>query len=319
MPEDGRADGTGAADDPLNPDALPPPFRSWLAGEPAPAYLLGGEGAGLAEMFAESWLARLQGEGTGAELTRWTVPDLERESPSLAWRSPSFFVRCRLFLLPDIAELKKGVRDEIAGYLTSPDPNVLLFLPCTKWDVAKTFSAIGGVRNASPQGEQVAALLARYAVSAAAGAGRRLPEDAALFLSRWVGPDFPKMKEEVRKLVSSTAPDEEIGEDAVREMCVAGGKVDPFRLGEALLARRGKEVIRLFREYAANAETDDFHKLMGAIAWVVRKKGAASKALSQEKGEELLAALADIDRGIKGESGLSPEQFIEIRLLRLLA
>jgi hypothetical protein len=41
--------------------------------------------------------------------------------------------------------------------------------------------------------------------------------------------------------------------------------------------------------------------------------------LSPLRGGEILSALSDIDRAIKGESRLSPEQFFEIRLLKLLA
>jgi hypothetical protein len=40
--------------------------------------------------------------------------------------------------------------------------------------------------------------------------------------------------------------------------------------------------------------------------------------LSTRRGGEILAALSGIDRGMKGESRLSPEQQFEIRLLKLL-
>jgi hypothetical protein len=38
-----------------------------------------------------------------------------------------------------------------------------------------------------------------------------------------------------------------------------------------------------------------------------------------ERGAEILQALSRIDRGLKGGSGLTPEQVFEIHLLKLLA
>jgi DNA polymerase-3 subunit delta len=298
---------------------VPALFHPWLTGSPAPAYLLSGEGAGLADLVAELWLDRLRAEGTTAELSRWTAIDIERESLDAVFRTPSFFFRFRVFVLPDLADLKKGPRDSLLAYLVAPDPSVILVIPCSDRGAARTFSAVKGVRSAAPREEQVVSTLARTAVSRTREAGKELSEDAASFLVRWVGMDFARVKEEIGKLVSYSADRGEIGEEEIRTVCIAGGAADPFRLADKLVRRDKKGCLTLFRQFAAGAEAADYHGLVGAIAWIVRRRLADKGALSPDRGGEILAALSLIDRGMKGESRLSPEQLFEIQLLRLLA
>jgi DNA polymerase-3 subunit delta len=303
----------------VKPLPVPPLFGPWFSGPPAPAYLLSGEGAGLAELLAELWMERFRAEGTAAELAHWSPADVERESLDAVFRTPSFFCRFRVFVLPDLAELKKGARDALLAYLAAPDPSVVLVLPCADRAAARTFSAVSGLRSTSPREEQVASTLARAAVAWIRGAGKDLSEDAAVFLVRWVGMDFARVKEELGKLLSFSGDRKEIGEEEIRAVCIAGGTVDPFRLAEKLVRGDRKECLALFRRFAAGAEAADYHGLVGAIAWFVRKRLAdKGAALSPRRGGEILAALSRIDRGIKGESRLSPEQQFEIRLLKLL-
>lgn len=312
---------------------LPSLFRSWLMGDPAPAYVLGGEGARLSEMLAEGIVSRLRQNGETAELIHWSLADLERESPAVAWRSPSFFFRWRVFLLPDAGEWKQRPRKEILTYLGSPDPFVLLVIPCSERKDLKGFASVRGVRSATPGEEEVVAAMADFAVSRAAEAGKTLPEEAAVFLARWVGADFPRIKAEVGKLLSYAATRGEIGEEEIREVCIAGGAADPFRLAEDLMSRDPGRCIEGFRRFAAGAESGDFHALVGAIAWSVRRKlawaaqtgkGAGVRsfgkrgAFTAARGMEILVALSRIDRGLKGGSGLTPEQVFEIELLKLL-
>ncbi|PWB66368.1 MAG: hypothetical protein C3F14_04300 [Deltaproteobacteria bacterium] len=300
--------------------SVPPLFQPWFSGPAAPAYLLAGDGAGLADLVADLLLARFLAEGTTAELTRWTAADLERESPDAAFRTPSFFFRFRIFSLPDLGELKKAARDPLQKYLAAPDPSVVLVLPCSDRGAAKTFSAIPGLRAVSPREDQVISTLAKAAVARMREAGKGLSEDGAAFLVRWVGMDFARLKEELGKLVSFSGDRKEIGEEEIRAVCIAGGAVDPFRLAEKLVRRDRKECLALFRRFAAGADASDYHGLVGAIAWYVRRRLAdRSTALSSRRGGEILAALSMIDTGLKGESRLSPEQLFEIRLLKLLA
>jgi DNA polymerase-3 subunit delta len=300
--------------------AAPPLFQQWLSGQAAPAYLLSGEGAGLSDLVAELFMEKFRSEGVAAELARWTAADVERESPDAAFRTPSFFFRFRVFALPDLGELKKAARDPLQKYLAAPDPSVVLVLPCSDRSVTKTFSAIPGVRSVSPREEQVVSTMARMAIARMRDAGKDLSEDAASFLVRWVGLDFARLKEELGKLLSFSGERKEIGEEEIREVCIAGGAVDPFRLAEKLVRKERSDCIALFRRFAAGAEASDYHGLVGAIAWYVRRRLAdRAAALSPERGGEILAALSIIDMGIKGESRLSPEQLFEIRLLKLLA
>jgi DNA polymerase III delta subunit len=299
---------------------VPPLFQPWFSCPPASAYLLAGDGAGLADLVAELLLERFRAEGTTAELTRWTAADLERESPDAAFRTPSFFFRFRIFAIPDLADLKKAARDPLRKYLASPDPSVVLVLPCSDRAAARTYSAIPGIRAVSPREEQVISTLARAAVARMRQAGKELSEDAASFLVRWVGMDFARLKEELGKLLSFSGSRKEIGEEEIRAVCIAGGAVDPFRLAEKLVRGDRKECLALLRKFAAGAESADYHGLVGAIAWYVRKRLAdRSAALSPRRGGEILAALSTIDMAMKGESRLSPEQIFEIRLLKLLA
>jgi DNA polymerase III delta subunit len=265
-------------------------------------------------------MGRFGEEGATAELTRWTSADLERESPEATWRTPSFFFRFRVFVLPDLAEVKKGPREVILKYLGTPEPSVVLVLHCTDRNVVKAFSVLSGVKAMVPREEQVVSALAGFAVSCAGAAGKKFPEDVAAFLVRWVGLDYARVKEEVGKLLTFASDRAEIGEEEVREVCVARGAVDPFGLAERLVSGNRKECLSMFRKFAAGAESADYHGLVGAIAWFVRRRlvARATTPSQEERGGEILAALSRIDRGMKGESGLSPEQLFEIQILKLL-
>jgi DNA polymerase III delta subunit len=236
--------------------------------------------------------------------------------------------------LPDAGEWKQGPRKEILAYLESPDPSVLLVVPCSDRKIRKLFTSVRGIRLASPGEEDVIDALADFAVSLAAEEGKALSGDAAVFLARWVGADFPRFRAEMGKLLSYGASRGEIGEEEIREVCVAGGSVDPFRLADDLIYRNRKGCIEKLRRFASGAESGDYHSLVGAIAWSVRRKladtgrrgtgiaarsGGAGRPFSVERGAEILTALSRIDRDIKGGSGLTPEQVFEIQLLKLLA
>lgn len=315
----------------MRADDLPSLFHTWATGRPAAAYLLGGEGARLAEMLAEGLVDRFRREGETAELVRWSVADLEKEPPEAAWWSPSFFARWRVFLLPDAAEWKQGPRREIVSYLASPDPAVLLVIPCSERKAMAVFSSVGGVRSAFLGEEEVIAAMAQFAVSRAAEGGKVLSGEAAAFLARWIGADFPRFRSEMGKLLSFAASRSEIGEEEIRAVCVAGGTVDPFRLADDLISRNGMGCIEKFRRFSASADAGDYHALVGAIAWSVRRRlaAAASRAKGDrhggrggsfpaERGAEILQALSRIDQDLKGGSRLPPEQVFEIRLLKLL-
>jgi len=313
---------------------IPSLIRSWVSAEPAPAYVLGGEGARLSEMLAEELVSRIRKEGETVELVHWNGADLERESPDAAWRSPSFFFRRRVFHLPDAGEWKQAPRKEILRYLESPDPSVLLVVPCLERKARTLFASVRGIRTASPGEEDVVSAMAEFAVSRAFEGGKSLSEDAAVFLARWVGSDFPRFRAELGKLLSFGATRGEIGEEEIREVCIAGRTVDPFRLAEDLMVRDRTGCLGKFRVFAAGAETGDYHALVGAIAWSVRRKlsaaaqpgkgtgmryGRKRETLTAARGGEILTALSRIDRDLKGGSGLAPEQVFEIALLRLLA
>lgn len=303
----------------------PAAFRGWLGGDPSPAYLLGGEGSGLAEMLAELWLSRLTDLGETVELVRWTAADMERDSATAAWRSPSFFFRWRVFLLPDVGETRKGPRAETRSYLEAPDPHAILVIPCSDRNAFKALSTAPGVRGAALREDQTIQALAGYASERAAEAGKRMPVDVAAFLARWVGGDFARLRTEVAKLLSFAGAREEVGEEEVRQVCVASGSVDPFRLAEDLVSRNRNACIAQMRRFAAAADASDYHALVGAIAWVVRRRvsrqggrGGFGGGITPERAGLVLSALSRIDRGLKGGSGLTPEQVFEIRLLELL-
>lgn len=299
---------------------MPGLFRPWLTGSPSPAYVMSGAGAGMADLVADLWMERFRAEGVSAELAAWTPEDLERESPEARFRTPSFFARFRVFVLPDPGEVKKAQREAILAYLAAPDPSVILVFPCADRKAARAFSALPAVRTMEPREEQAVSALAGVAVETARKAGKKFAEDAATFLVQWIGPDYARLKEEVGKLVTFAGAREEIGEEEVREVCVAGGAVDPFLFAEKLMKRDRQGCLSDLRRFAAFAVEGDYHGLTGAVAWSVRKRLTARAAqLSPERGGEILAALARMDREMKGESRLSPEQVFEIRVLKLLA
>jgi DNA polymerase III delta subunit len=241
-----------------NSITVPPIFREWFSGEPGPAFLLAGEGPGLADLVAEMWIERFRSEGKTAELYRWTQAELERESPEVAWRTPSFFCRFRVFILPDLGELKKAYRDAIAAYLASPDPSVILVFPCSDRAVTKTFSAISSVRSAHLREDQAVSALARIAAGKAKAGGKEMSGDAAAFLVRWVGTEYARLNEEIGKLVSFAGDRKEIGEEEIRKVCIASGAVDPFDMADTAVRKDLKGFLTLFRRFAAGAESGDY-------------------------------------------------------------
>ncbi len=296
-------------------------FREWLSRDPAAAYLLYGDGAGLAGLLAKTWERRLRGEGLPIELHRWTVEDLGRESATAAWRSPSFFSRLRIFTLPDLAEMKKAHRDEIRAYLESPEPSAMLILHGTDFRQARAFSGAPNLLSSAPREERAVEALARHAVAAAGEAGAKLSRESAIFLARWVGPDFDALDAEIGKVVAFAAGRGEVNEEDIREVCVSRGAVDPFKLAEALVRKDTKACLDLFRRFAAAADPDDYHKLNGAIAWFLRSRIQGKRdagSVTPRRAAEIFRALSHIDREMKGESRLSPGQVYEIRLLSLL-
>ena len=305
----------------MKPADPPPIFREWLSRDPAPAYLLYGDGAGLAGLLAGAWEGKLRGEGVPIESYRWTLEDLARESPTAAWRSPSFFCRLRIFTLPDLAEMKKAHRDEIKAYLESPEPSAMLILHGSDFRQARGFSSTRNLVSVAPREEKAAEALARHAVAAAAEGGTKLTRESALFLARWVGGSFDALDAEIGKVVAFAAGRGEVVEEDIRAVCVSRGDVDPFRLAEMLVRKDRKACLALFRRFAAAAEPEDYHKLNGAVAWHLRNRilgtrGAAP--VTPRRAAEIFRTLSRIDREMKGESKLSPGQVYEIRLLSLL-
>jgi DNA polymerase III delta subunit len=306
----------------LKPADPAPIFREWLSGDPGPAYLLYGDGAGLAGLLARSWEGKLLREGVPIESFRWTLEDLSRESPTAAWRSPSFFSRVRIFTLPDIAEMKKAHREEIKAYLESPEPSAMLILHGTDFRQARGFSGTRNLLSDAPREEKAVEALARHAVAVAAEGGAKLTRESALFLARWVGVSFDALDAEIGKVLAFAGGRGEVVEEDIRAVCVARGDVDPFRLAETLVRNDGKACLALFRRFAAVAEPDDYHKLNGAVAWFLRSriqgKGGAG-GVTPRRAAEIFRTLSRIDREMKGESRLSPGQVYEIRLLSLLS
>jgi DNA polymerase III delta subunit len=303
---------------------IPAFFRGWVTDPPPPAVLLGGEGAGLSEMVAELFLDRLGRDGGAAELFRLGTMDMERESPVPEWRTPSLFCRFRVYLLPEYGELRKDPRTELLAYLASPDPNVVLVLPCADRNAMKKLSAIPGIRASTLREEQTDRILGEYCEGRAADAGKEMPEEVALFLVRWTGGDFSRIRSEMGKLLAYAGERGRIGEEEIRQVCIAGGSVDPFRMADDLIHGRRDACIGQFRRFARSAASSDYHALVGAMAWTVRnrtagQKGSRGTPVRPERAGAVLTALASIDAGLKGGSGLSPEQLFEIRMLALLA
>lgn len=284
------------------------------------ALVLAQEGVGLAPLFAEALVARCREAGETAELFRWTAADVEAGSPSFAFRSLSFFARRRIFLLPDMADVKKKARDEILRYLEAPEESAVLVIPCSDGAAARALGGRPGVRRFAPGEEEAFRILADYAVELCARSGVVLEQDQAAFLARWVGGDFLRLKEEAAKLAGSAGKGGRIEEGGIRELCAARGRVDPFAMADALLAGEAGRCLNLFRAFARTAQERDYHALLGALAWRVRRAvSAPGSRLSPARAAGLFEGLAAVDRRMKGESGLSPEQVFEIALLKLLA
>jgi len=296
------------------------PFGKWLERPPAPAYFLYGGGAGLAGLLVAEWERRLRGEGTSFETFRWTVADLEREPAGIAWRSPSFFARMRLFVLPDLAETKKGHRDAIKAYLEGPEPSTMLILHGTDFRQAKAFAATPNLLPAAPREEHAIDALARHAVAAAREAGATLSREAAVFLARWTGCEFEALSVEIAKVVAFAAGRGEVSEEDIRAVCVARGEVNPFQLAEALVRDDRAACLSLLRRFAEHAKDDDYHKLNGAVAWCLRDRlRGKGTPVTARRAAALFDAVSRIDREMKGESRLSPGQIFEIRVLSVLS
>jgi len=303
----------------VKPASVPAIFREWLARDPAPAYFLYGDGSGLAGLLAGEWERRMRNEGVPIETHRWTIEDLGAESFVAAWRSPSFFTRLRIFLLPDLAEMKKAQRDRIREYLESPEPSAMLILHGTDFRQARTFAGAANLLSAAPGEAQVLDALAQHAACAARDAGVKLPRDTALFLARWVGGSCEALDAEIAKVLAFASGREEVTEEDIRAVCVSREAVDPFRLAESLVKKERDACISQFRRFAVAAGPDDFHRLNGAVAWVLRSRiQGKGGGIPVSRAAEVFRVLSRIDRELKGESRLSPGQVFEIRLLSLL-
>ena len=256
------------------------------------------------------------------EIHHWTTADLERDSPETAWRSPSFFARVRFFVLPDLAEMKKGHREAIREYLGAPEPSATLVLHGTDFRQAQGFSRVPNLLSASPREQQAVDALADFAIGAAREAGASLSRESASFLARWVGVSFDPLASEVGKLIAYARGRKEIVDEDIRAVCVSRGEVDPFRLAEALVRRDGSTCLALLRRFAANADAEDYHRLNGAVSWYLRScvegRGRAA-TVTPGRAAVLFRTLSRIDREMKGESRLSPGQVFEIRLLSALS
>ena len=294
-------------------------FRAWTGGPPAPAYFLHGAGTGLAGLLAEEWERRLRAEGVSFETFRWTMTDLERESPTIAWRSPSFFSSLRIFVLPDLAEMKKAHRDEIKEYLAAPEPTAMLILHGTDYRQARSFSGTANLLSAAPREDQAMDALARYASTAAKEAGMSLSRDSAAFLARWTGGSFEALGAELGKVLAFAAGKDAVTEEDIRAVCVFRGEVNPFHLAEALERKDASACIAMLRRFAESAKDEEYHQLNGALAWHLRERVRGKGAsISPARAAEIFEALSRIDREMKGESRLSPRQVCEIRLLSVL-
>ena len=294
-------------------------FKGWLESAPAPAYFLHGAGAGLAGLLAAEWERKLRGEGVPLETFRWTMADLDRESPTVAWRSPSFFSRMRLFVLPDLAEMKKVHRDEIRAYLAHPEASAMLILHGTDFRQNRAFAGTGNLLSAAPREDQAIDALARYAVAQATEAGATLSRDSAVFLARWTGCDFDALSVELSKVLAFTAGKGEVAEEDIRAVCVFRGEVNPFHLAESLVRGDRPACLTLLRRFSATAKEEEYHQLNGAVAWYLRDRlRGKGGPVPPGRAAEIFAALSRIDREMKGESRLSAEQIYEIRVLSLL-
>lgn len=297
-----------------------PLFRAWVGGAPAPAYFLHGAGTGLAGLLAAEWERRLRRDGVSFETFRWTMTDLERDSPTIAWRSPSFFSSLRIFVLPDLAEMKKAHRDEIREYLAAPEPTAMLILHGTDYRQSKTFSGTRNLLSAAPREDQVMDALAGHAVAAAAEAGMALSRDCAAFLARWTGGSFEALEAELRKVMAFAAGKDAVTEEDIRAVCVFRGEVNPFHLAEALERKDARGCLAMLRRFSQYARDEEYHQLNGALAWHLRERvrGKGGAAVPPARAAEIFGALSRIDREMKGESRLSPRQVFEIRLLSVL-
>ncbi len=294
-------------------------FQPWIGRPPAPAYFLHGAGAGLAGLLAAEWERKLRAGGVSFETFRWTMTDLERESPSIAWRSPSFFSSLRIFVLPDIAEMKKAYRDEIKEYLAAPEPSAMLILHGTDYRQAKTFSGAVNVLSLALREDQAVEALARYASAAAGEAGMSISRESSAFLARWTGGSFEALDAELKKVMAFASGKDAVTEEDIRAVCVFRGEVNPFHLAEALERKDAAACLAMLRNFAQHAKDEEYHQLNGALAWHLRERVRGKGAgIAPGRAAEIFDALSRIDRDLKGESRLSPRQVYEIRLLSVL-
>lgn len=305
----------------MTPPAPPPLFAKLLAADPPPTLaVLSGEAAALSGRFAELLVETLRGRGTSAEAHLLTPLDTEKGLPVEGWRTADFFVRHRVYVLPEAQELRKEAKEDLAGWAASPADGVTVVAPALRRDGHGTLRSLPGVATVVPKGSgEVADALARGAVRDAERAGVELDPAGAAFLVEWVGLDAEKVREEVEKVVLFAGKGGRAGEEQVRQVCVARGGADPFRVARAILDGNRDAFLAAFRRYAAQAATEDYHSLAGAVAWEFRARAKRGRAaLPPAVGDRVARALWEIDRGMKGESGLTPGQYLEIRLLAAL-
>ena len=263
-------------------DITPAQARKRIAaGDLAPVYLVLGdddlEKAEVADAFEQAVDEGLRAFNVerldGAEVTLRQVVDAAATLPMMAARRIVIVRRAERCLAPK-RESRSSAADLAAfeEYLADPYPHAVLVLVAADLDkrrrtTARLLAAATRVTGGALKSVADAERWVRRRVSAA---GRSIEPAAARFVAARAGPDLPRLRGEVERLLLFVGDAPAVGLDDVRMVAGPAAAHDDWAAARAI--ERGQTAAAL-RELALMMEAGAApYMVLGQLAWVVRTR-----------------------------------------------
>ncbi|MGH8867613.1 MAG: DNA polymerase III subunit delta [Actinomycetes bacterium] len=287
--------------------------------EPPPVVLVTGPEALLADRAVAAVLDAARAAATRDEAGATTrveaqrVPAAELEPGDVtALTSPSLFGERRVLVLEGVQDAAKTVLEEVAAYVMSPEPEVVLVL--THSGTTKGTSAVDAARAAGAQevtcpkitrpGDRV-----RFVREEFAAAGRSLGEPAARALIDAVGNDLRELANACDQLISDT--EGTVDEDVVARYYRGRAEVTSFQVADAAVEGRTVDALSQLRWLLALGDPRSPLGVVVALAQglrqVVRVAEAPRNARPADLARELGMPPWKVDRVRKQVHGWTPD------------
>ena len=256
-------------------------LKQIAAGDLAPVYLVLGdddlEKARLADSFEQAVEEGLRAFNVeridGAEATLREVVDAAATLPMMAARRIVIVRRAERCLTPK-RESRAAAADLAAfeAYLADPFPHAVLVLVAGELDRRRRTTARLLEAATQVTGDTLASVAdaERWLRRRVSAAGRTIEPAAARFLAARTGPDLPRLRGEVDRLLLFVGDEPAIGLDDARLVAGPAAAHDDWAVTRAI--ERGQTAVAL-KELALTLEAGAApYMVLGQLAWVVRTR-----------------------------------------------